>query len=310
MNLQELQNQIKTNQLESNYIFTGEEIAIQKIYINKIAEISNLEIQYIDSFKDIHNKLHQNDIFNTKKLYVILDDYDFIKEEKIWQVDNFSNINGNILIFKFNNLDKRSKYYKYFENKIVDFAKLSTEILTQYIQKEIPLNNKNCQKLIEICNNSYNQILLEIDKIKNVDDPRLNDYNDIFGYLDNSGAFHKEISDITFEFVEKVLKKDVKNIYKLQKQLQQIGESNIKLLSLLYTNFKTILLIQSCKSNDVCKTTGLQYYQVKYNQDKLNYYTIAELVNILKIIQHIEEGIKIGNIEESISIDYLLTNIL
>lgn len=310
MNLQELQNQIKTNQLESNYIFTGEEIAIQKIYINKIAEISNLEIQYIDSFKDVYNKLHQNDIFNTKKLYVILDDYDFIKEEKIWQVDNFSNINGNILIFKFNNLDKRSKYYKYFENKIIDFPKLSTEILTQYIQKEIPLNNKNCQKLIEICNNSYNQILLEIDKIKNVDDPRLNDYNDIFEYLDNSGAFHKEISDITFEFVEKVLKRDAKNIYKLQKQLQQIGESNIKLLSLLYTNFKTILLIQSCKSNDICKTTGLQYYQVKYNQDKLNYYTVAELVNILKIIQHIEERIKLGFIEESISIDYLLMNIL
>lgn len=310
MNLQELQNQIKTKQLESNYIFTGEEIAIQKIYINKIAEILDLEIQYIDSFKDIYNKLHQNDIFNTKKLYVILDDYDFIKEEKIWQVDNFSNINGNILIFKFNNLDKRSKYYKYFENKIVDFPKLSTEILTQYIQKEIPLNNKNCQKLIEICNNSYNQILLEIDKIKNVDDPRLNDYNDIFEYLDNSGAFHKEISDITFEFVEKVLKRDVKNIYKLQKQLQQIGESNIKLLSLLYTNFKTILLIQSCKSNDICKTTGLPYYQVKYNQDKLNYYTVAELVNILKIIQHIEERIKLGFIEESISIDYLLMNIL
>lgn len=310
MNLQELQNQIKTNQLESNYIFIGEEIAIQKIYINKIAEISNLEIQYIDSFKDIYNKLHQNDIFNTKKLYVILDDYDFIKEEKIWQVDNFSNINSNILIFKFNNLDKRSKYYKYFENKIVDFPKLSAEILTQYIQKAIPLDNKNCQKLIEICNNSYNQILLEIDKIKNVDDSRLNDYNDIFEYLDNSGAFHKEISDITFEFVEKVLKRDVKNIYKLQQQLQQIGESNIKLLSLLYTNFKTILLIQSCKSQNICKTTGLQYYQVKYNQDKLNYYTIVELVNVLKIIQQIEERIKIGNIEESISIDYLLVSIL
>ncbi len=310
MNLQELQNQIKTNQLESNYIFIGEEIAIQKIYINKIAEVSNLEIQYVDNFKDIYNKLHQNDIFNAKKLYIILDDYDFIKEEKIWQIDNFSNINGNILVFKFNNLDKRSKYYKYFENKIVDFPKLPTEILSQYIQKDIPLNNKNCQKLIEICNNSYNQILLEIDKIKNVNDPRLNDYNDIFEYLDNSEAFHKEISDITFEFVEKVLKRDIHNIYRLQKQLQQIGESNIKLLSLLYTNFKTILLIQSCKSSDICKTTGLQYYQVKYNQDKLNYYTVGELVNILKIIQRIEEGIKTGNIEELISIDYLLVSIL
>lgn len=81
-------------------------------------------------------------------------------------------------------------------------------------------------------------------------------------------------------------------------------------MSLLYTNFKTILLIQSCQSNDICKTTGLQYYQIKYNQDKLNYYTIGELVNILRIIQKTEEGIKTGKIEEPISIDYVLCNII
>ena len=82
------------------------------------------------------------------------------------------------------------------------------------------------------------------------------------------------------------------------------------MLSLLYTNFKTILLIQSCNSKDICKTTGLQYYQVKYNQDKLDYYTISELVNILRNIQKVEKGIKTGTIDEVISLDYLLVNIL
>lgn len=71
-----------------------------------------------------------------------------------------------------------------------------------------------------------------------------------------------------------------------------------------------MLLIQSCNSNDICKTTGLQYYQVKYNQDKLNYYTIAELINAIRIIQKTEEGIKTGKIDEDISIDYVLCNIL
>lgn len=88
------------------------------------------------------------------------------------------------------------------------------------------------------------------------------------------------------------------------------GESNIKLLSLLYNNFKIILLIQSCKSSDICKTTGLQNNQVYYNKDKTGYYSIGELVNALKIIQKTEEGIKTGKIDEQISIDYVLTNIL
>ena len=173
---------------------------------------------------------------------------------------------------------------------------------------------ENCKKLIDICNSSYNQILLELDKIKQFNNMYGQDsyskVNNIFEDLDNRGAFHKEISDITFEFIEKVLKRDIEAVYDLRKKLIQIGESNIKLLSLLYTNFKTILLIQSCKSNDVCKTTGLQYYQVKYNQDKLNYYTIRELVYVLKLIHKIESGIKTGKIDEQISIDYLLINII
>ena len=309
MTIQDIQKQIISKQLDNMYIFVGEEIAIEKIYINKLAQINNMHIECVDSYTQIKNRLKSTNLFNETKLYVVIDDNEFTKAELIWgQLDYLES--PNIIVFKYNTLDKRSKFYKHYENKIVEFNKLSDDVLTHYIQKEIPLNDSNCKKLINICNNNYNQILLEIDKIKNVDDARLTDYNDIFEYLDICGAFHKEISDITFEFVDKVLKRKIKSVFELQKQLHQIDESNIKLLSLLYTGFKTVLLIQSCKSNDICKTTGLQYYQVKYNQDKINIYSTSELVCILKLIQYIEESIKIGTIDEAISIDYLLVNIL
>lgn len=311
MNIQELQRQIVNRELDNLYVFLGEEIAIQKIYINKMATIKNLEIQYIEEYKQIHNSLKANDLFGSKKLYVILDDLDIIKQDKIWEeIDT----NGNIIIFKYNNLDKRSKFYKQFENRIVEFNKLSDEVLVKYIQKEIPLGEQNCKKLIDICNSNYNQILLEIDKILksgfSIDETCYDYFDRAFMELEKQGAFHKEISDITFEFVEKVLKRDIKQVYKLQKQLKQIGESNIKVLAILYNSIKVVLLIQSCKSKDICKTTGLQYYQVKYNQDKLNYYRIGELVHILRLIQKIESGIKQGTIDEVISLDYLLVNIL
>ena len=316
MNIQELQKQIIANNLDDLYVFIGDEIAIQKIYINKIASTRNLEIQYIDEFKQIYNKLKINQLFDTKKLYVILDDYDILKYENIW---NNIQSNGNIIIFKYNTLDKRNKFYKYFEAKIVEFNKLSVDVLTKYIHKETgpgtKLDDTCCKQLIDMCNCNYNQILLELDKLLNYRDVK-NQGDDInyltahFNELSKLGAFHKEVSDITFEFIEKVIIRDVKSIYNLYKQLHQINESNLKLLSLLYTNFKIILLIQSCKSTDICKTTGLQYYQVKYNQNKINYYTIPELVYILRTIQKLEKGIKIGEIDESISLDYLLVNIL
>lgn len=309
MTIQDIQKQIINKQLDNVYIFTGEEIAIQKIYINKLAQVNNMQIEYVDSYNQIKNRLKNTNLFNEIKLYVVIDDIEFTKAELIWNELDYMQ-SSNIIIFKYNNMDKRNKFYKHYENKIVEFNKLSDDVLTHYIKKEIALNDSNCKELINICNSNYNQILLEIDKIKNLEDARLNDYNDVFQYLDNCEAFHKEISDITFEFIDNVLKRKTKPIFELQKQLQQIDESNIKLLSLLYTGFKTVLLIQSCKSNDICKTTGLQYYQVKYNQDKVNIYSTSELVNVLKLIQYVEEGIKTGTIDETISIDYLLVNIL
>ena len=71
MNLQELQKQIINKQLDNLYVFIGEEIAIQKIYINKIAEVKNLEIQYVEEYKQIYNSLKVNNLFNTKKLYIV-----------------------------------------------------------------------------------------------------------------------------------------------------------------------------------------------------------------------------------------------
>lgn len=75
-----------------------------------------------------------------------------------------------MIIFKYNNLDKRNKFYKQFENNIVEFNKLSDEVLTKYIQRELNvgtnLTDINCKKLIDICGSNYNQILLELDKLK------------------------------------------------------------------------------------------------------------------------------------------------
>jgi len=219
MNIQELQKQIIDKQLNNLYVFLGEEIAIQKIYVNKIAEVKNLEIQYIEEYKQIHNSLNVNNLFDIKKLYVILDDLDILKQENVWQEIN---TNGNIIIFKYNSLDKRSKFYKEFESKIVEFNKLSDGVLIKYIQKEINLSGENCKKLIDICNSNYNQILLELDKIKNYDIYNEHNYNSYFVVLDMQGAFHKEISDITFLFIEKVITRDIKQVYELQKQLKQI----------------------------------------------------------------------------------------
>lgn len=162
-----------------------------------------------------------------------------MKQENVW---NEINPNKNIIIFKYNSLDKRNKFYKQFENNIVEFNKLSDEVLTKYIQKELSvgtnLTNINCKKLIDICGSSYNQILLELDKLKHYYDYWLQggaspDNNIVFNVLDEQGAFHKEISDITFTFIEKVIIRDIPQVYELQKQLKQIRRKQYKIIKFI-----------------------------------------------------------------------------
>ena len=307
MNLVDLQQQIINNNLKDMYIFIGEEIAVQSIYIKKIAQVKQLEIMYVDSYKQIMRNLAGDSLFGDKKLYVIINDIDIMKHETVWPNIN---ANGNLIIFKYSSIDKRSKFANFFADFFVDFVLLSDEILSSYIQKDMNLSKEHCNELIKICGNNYNRILLELDKIKNYDIHNQQNYDAYFVALNMQGAFYKDVSDITFTFVDYVVTRQVDKVALLRKELKQMDESTLKVIGLLYNNFKIILLIQCCKSNDVCKTTGLTSHQVYFNTPKINCYSTGELVNVLKLLQKVESGIKTGRIDEDIALDYLLVNIL
>ena len=306
MTIQELHNQIMNKNITDNlFIFIGPEYYVQHVYIEKIAQIKNLNIKYTDDFNSIQTSLDSSSLFKEYILYVIQDDMELLKHERVWKEINPGN---NVIIFKYSNIAKNSKFLNYFNEKSIIFEKLSQNVLINRL-KPTGLSIDNIKKLIEIGDSNYGQILLELDKVKQAANGSNNlDY--YFITLDSQGAFHKNISDITFDFIDYVVTRDIQNSFKLYQQLKQAGESNIKLLSLLYTTFKVILLIQTCHTSDICESTGIQYYQLKMNQNKIGYYGVQELVFILKLIQKIDTNIKQGDIEESISIDYLLSNIL
>lgn len=308
MKLAELHKHIVNKTFNDMYIFTGEEIAVQRIYINKIAELLGLTVEYVPEFKQIKANLQANNFFNTKKVFVILDDLDFVKQETLWQ--DFKTFD-NIVIFKYNNLDKRTKFYKTFEDSLIDFEKLSSDMLVQYIQKELPrLTKNNCLELCENNSNSYSQILFEIDKIKQyMKATNEIDCNKTFDILKTYKTFNIDSKDILFDFVKDILSRDVKKTFEDRRLLDMQNGTTLKLLGLLYTNFRAILLIQTCKSKDICKSTGLAYYQVVYNEKFTNIYSTKELLEILELLRLCDKCIKTGKLREEIVLDYMLINI-
>lgn len=308
MNITDVKADIKNKQFSAYYIFTGEEIEVQRIYINKIAETANLPVIRASSVADIWNSLTRPSLFDNKAVYVVRDDKDFQSNEKLQEQLNNDIFNGNILILLLTNIDKRTKLWKAFNERIIAFEHLSIDILTKYIQRDIALNKTCCERLIDICDNDYSRILLEIDKITRYTE--VEDINERFKRLVEQGVIYTPPKDAIFDLVDAILLRQVNKVYNLLSQCYAVGEANMVILSVLYTNAKQVLQVQSCDSRDIAKSTGLTAWQIKCAQARANHYSIGELVNILRLIQRIQHDIVTGLMEDEVSVEYLLVNIL
>lgn len=310
MNITDVKTDIKNKKVKPYYIFAGEEIEIQRIYINKIAEVKGLKVVRADCIADVWSSIITPTLFDTSSVYVVRDDKDLQNDILETQIER-NNLNGNIIINLITTVDKRTKWYKANSDKIVLFERLSDEVLSKYVQREIALNKRNCERLIAICENDYSRILLEIDKIKSFMNflPEC-DCNKTFEAFVEDGTISVPPQDAIFDLIDAILKRQTGRVYYLLDQCRQVNEANMVILSVLYNNAKQVLQVQACESSDVAKSTGLTSYQVKCAKDKCGNYSNGELVEMLRLIQKIQKGIITGQIEDEISVDYLLVNVL
>lgn len=166
MDVSTLKAKIKTKQLPSYLIFSGDEWKVQQIYINQIAKVTGKEIKRIDDISSIYNNLRNRSFVQKSIIYIVRDDKELLSSEKLQQQVSNGLLGDNILIHLLTSVDKRTKFYKQYKDAIIDFERLSDAMLKKYILKEITLSESNIQRLIDICEHDYGRILLEIDKIK------------------------------------------------------------------------------------------------------------------------------------------------
>ena len=316
MDVATLKAKIKSNQLPSYLIFSGDEWKVQQIYIDQISKVTGKKCVRIDSITDIYGKLKNKSFVLKSVVYIVRDDKELMTNEKL-QAQIEQVLGDNILIHLLTNVDKRTKFYKRYKACICDFERLSDTLLKKYTSKEIKLSERNLERLIDICEHDYGRILLEIDKIKRYyfyhqthGDRYGVNYDVSFNDLVKDGTIYVPAQDSIFDFVDAVLNRDCNNLFELLQECYEHGEATMVMLSVLYTNAKAVLQVQSYEGNNLSKATGLSSWQIKNAKAHLHKYTNQELVNMLKLIQKCESGIKTGLIEEQFAIEYILVRIL
>ena len=252
------------------------------------------------------------------KVYVVTEDTAFLTRDESWENVRKS-MHKNYIILRYHALDKRSAFVKKNQQNIVEFSHLSDEVLQQYIYRDLPdLCEKNASKLISYCNNDYGRILLEIDKIWQVQSSRLSNFNinldsnDCFEELDKQGLFHKEIGDITFELTDAVLGGYPELAIKKLDEAKRKGEPAMMIASILYNGFRNLLAYQGLGSNKqgAVERTGLPKGDIWRCSKNIGGYSIEEVKRNMLLCQEIESGIKTGTVDEDIALEYTVLHCL
>lgn len=292
------------------YIFTGSEWKIQRIYLEQIAKSSGKELRYIDSISDIYHKKSTRAFVSKSYVYVVRDDKELMQNEKVQsQLKNI--VGSNILILLLTSVDKRTKFYKAHKDAIVEFEALMPTVLKKYIQKETPLTDDNCAKLMEVCEYDYGRCLLEIDKIKNYGKARMQyDPNTLLHRFLQDGVIYRPPKDAIFDFVDAVLDKNVSLSFELYHQCIAVGEAVMVMLTVLYNNAKAVLQVKNCTGKDAVKSTGLSSWQVMNAKKHLHKRSNRELLDILEICHECQKSIVTGALDEEFVMEYILTSVL
>lgn len=317
MELVDLMKRISSNDIPHFLILFGEEQTILNIYLTHILEVTKTKRISADSVSYIMQNINKKRFDKSIRLYVVQDDMAFLKAEDSWEtVRNTST--KDYIILRYHTLDKRSAFVKKNQQNLVEFSRLTKEVLQTYISKDLPdLSEKNSSKLVEYCNYDYGRILMEIDKIKQwqehyTDSEGVPKTDSVFKLLDKQGLFHKEIGDITFELTNAVLGGYTQTAIQKLDEAKRKGEPAMMIVSILYTGFRNLLAYQGLGSNKqgAMERTGMTKGELYGCTKNVGGYNITEVKRNMLKCQEIEAGIKMGTIDEDIALEYAVLSCL
>ena len=308
MNIAELKKDMKANNLAGLYIFTGEEIYIRNLYIEQIVDLGFIWKE-LPTVAELFKSVGTTKLIQKPTLYVIRDDMDFIKQDStVWdKLVAWVNNSVNKVILIYNNIDKRNKFFKTFEENTVKFEKLSETVLLKYVQKEADISRENALDLIHRCDSNFNLCLLELNKV-------------IMFSLSNNISIDEAykkccadrvVLDLPKESLEKyitaVMNKDFSLAIEISNDFDFTEEPPLKILAFLYNSFEALFAVVAYESGLSLKKneSGANFWAVKNAEIFGIKWQIKQVRDMMDFIQFLESGIKMGMVSADAAIPML-----
>lgn len=296
MKYSDLKKELKNKKFKNFYIFVGEEKAIVKKYLKQLAAIA------VGDYSTLKKKLQNNGLFDTASYYIESD-----KEISDKPLNEFlKEIGSKRVILVLPSVDKRKKFYKDAQkNHMYFFDKLDANHMTAYIHSQIEIEPLHAGQLAYLCNYDISKVDNEIDKLVHLGRPISTDL--LHELIDSP------LEDKIFDMLNSVCTREEEKAFKLLEDLYELKESPVKIVVLLYNQFRALFLVQSMKTlshDEIAKKTGLTSWQVINVKKLIGRFSDNRLANHLRHIQEMEISFKTGKVSPKIGMDLLMVRLL
>lgn len=295
LGLLDLQTQIREGSLLPFYIFTGEEIELQNIYLKQMGDVIR-----VDRVADIYNKITSKLISGKFAVYVVRDDMDFIKSEKTWGSIS-DRIRNAVLVIQVTTPNKCKKFIKELNDCVVEFNHMTTKQLLNVVNMDCSVSNK--QYFIEVCNNDLNTINNYLDIFKRAGIKELNK-KIVDEYIPTK-------EDVTvFQLADAVMRKDEQLTFKLLDQLLEDKNNVMGIIYAIYSQLHKCVLVEGYRGEkNISKVTGINSW-ICNNILRDNRIEPSKLLTALRLVQKYDKGIKTGKYDGVIACYSLIVEIL
>ncbi len=327
-NINDLENDIKKQELNSIYLFYGEEKYIEEEYLKKIKKVFgelNLGINYIllneNNIDELITDIETPAFGYEKKLIIIKNSNLFKKDTKSPMKEKFKEyvqkyfeiIKESCVIVFIEETVHKMDLYKTIEKsaRIIEFKELTTNEIKNRLKKvcslyKVKISDDTILYLIEIAGTKMQDLMNEIRKL-----------------IEYTG----ENNEIQKETIDKIVIKDIqavifnltdylgtKNIEKALDTLNNLvynKEPLQKIIITLYNHFKKIYFTKICiqTNRNIAETLSLKPNQIflvnKYKKQS-EYFSEIELEKIIKELINLDYKYKTGMIDLEIGLKSIL----
>ena len=273
MDIKLLKASISSNTIPDFLIFIEKNSALCKQYLKSISNTLDKKLKYYDTVDNVLYDLDTN-IMDTNNIFVIRNDEKVLKNESY--VSTIKNSKVNVILI-YDDIDKKSKFYKEFFNHIVEFEKLDKYVILAYLQNKLNESNINIEQdkiltLIDYCNCDLGICLNELDKIITLNKENSNMLCD---YMLNNGFSDYRKTDV-FKFVDDILN----NNTIVYENRQRLEEQCITLLMIIYNKAKYRFINTKIDRYLHIMKTSFNLYSKVLNGSINNSYAISYLLSV------------------------------